>query len=75
MSDRQNPKNNKSGIVSRFASFIVLGLILPFIIKRIRSQLIKEQLLHCQRCKRRMEKISKNEYYCKYCKIIRIDNN
>jgi hypothetical protein len=73
MSNRQNPNKDKNGLISRFVSFIVLGIILPFIIKRIRSQLVKEQLSNCEKCKRKMERISRNEYYCKYCKIIRID--
>lgn len=74
MSNRQNPNKGKNGLLSRFVSFVVLGVILPFIIKRVRSQLVKEQVSRCERCKRKMEKISKNEYYCKYCKIIRIDD-
>lgn len=74
MSKHQNSKNNKHGLLSRFVSYLVIGLIIPFIIGRIRSQLAKEQLSHCEQCKRKMEKVSKNEYYCKYCKIIRIDD-
>ncbi|MGD9534070.1 MAG: hypothetical protein AB7V56_09900 [Candidatus Nitrosocosmicus sp.] len=74
MSGSQNPNRGKNGLISRFVSFVVLGIILPLIIKRVRNQLVKEQLSNCERCKRKMEKISKNEYYCKDCKIIRIDD-
>lgn len=74
MSNSQGPNRRQNGLISRIVSFIVLGVILPFIIKRIRSQLVKEQLSNCEKCKRKMEKISRNEYYCKNCKIIRIDD-
>ncbi|HYG00678.1 MAG TPA: hypothetical protein VD815_11340 [Candidatus Saccharimonadales bacterium] len=69
-----HPNRRRNGLLGRVVMYIIMGLIIPFILKRIRNQLIKEQLLRCERCKRKMQRINQKEYYCKYCKIIRLDD-
>ncbi len=69
-------KNNKprNGILMRLFTFILLSIIIPLAIRIIKKKLIERKLLLCYKCQRKLEKINKNEYYCKNCKIIRIDN-
>lgn len=73
-SSSPNPANRRGGIISRIITYIIIGLVIPFILKRIRNQLIKEQRFRCERCSNKMQMINRNEYYCKDCKIIRLDD-
>ena len=69
-------KNNESrnGILMRLFTFILLSIIIPIAIRIIKKKLIEHKHLLCYKCHRKLEKIKENEYYCKNCKIIRIDN-
>ena len=73
-SSSPNPANRGIGIFSRIIMYIIIGLIVPFVLKRIRNQLIREQRFRCERCNKKMQMINQNEYYCKDCKIIRLDD-
>ena len=64
----------RRGVLSRFVGRVMIGFVIPFVLKRIQRRVIKEQMSRCNRCNRKMDMIKKNEYYCKYCKIIRIDD-
>jgi hypothetical protein len=66
---------SRNSIVMRVFTFIILSVILPLAIRIIKKKLIENRNLLCYKCQRKLEKINKNEYYCKNCKIIRIDNN
>ena len=72
-SNRYNKSHNS--IIMRLLTFILLSIIIPFAIRIIKKKLIENKQLLCYKCQRKLEKINKNEYYCKNCKIIRIDNN
>ena len=69
-----NPNKRKGGILSRILIYIIIGLVIPFILKRIRNQLARDQFFRCEQCNRKMQMINRNEFYCKYCKIIRLDD-
>ncbi len=69
-----NPYKRGGGILSRILMYIIIGLIIPFILKRIKNQLVRDQFFRCERCNRKMQMINRNEFYCKYCKIIRLDD-
>ena len=69
-----NSGRHRRSVLSRVVGYIMIGFIIPFVLKRIQHRIIKEQMTRCDRCKRKMETIKKNEYYCKYCKIIKIDD-
>lgn len=73
-SSSSNHANRRGGIISRIITYIIIGLVIPFVLKRIRNQLIKEQRFRCERCSNKMQMINRNEYYCKDCKIIRLDD-
>jgi hypothetical protein len=74
-SSSSNPANRGGGLFSRIILYIIIGLVIPFVLKRIRNQLIREQRFRCERCNKKMQMINRNEYYCKDCKIIRLDDH
>ena len=65
---------HRRGVLSRLVGYIMIDVVIPFVLKRIQHRIIKEQMSRCNRCNRKMDMIKKNEYYCKDCKIIRIDD-
>ena len=69
-----NSDRPRRGALSRVVGRVMIGFVIPFVLKRIQRRVIKEQMSRCNRCNRKMDMIKKNEYYCKYCKIIRIDD-
>ncbi len=65
-----------NGIIMRLFTFVLLSIVVPLAIRIIKKKLIENNKnLLCYKCQRKLEKINKNEFYCKNCKIIRIDNN
>jgi hypothetical protein len=74
--DKSNRYNkSRNSIIMRIFTFIILSIIIPLAIRIIKKKIIENKILLCYKCNRKLEKINKNEYYCKNCKIIRIDNN
>lgn len=74
MTKHRNSSRNQKGLFSRIMIYILITFVVPFVVKKIQRKILREQLLRCEVCKRKLEMIKKNEYYCKYCKIIRIDD-
>ena len=68
-----NSGRHKRSVLTRVIGYIMIGFI-RFVLKRVQHRMVKEQMSRCNRCNRKMDMIKKNEYYCKYCKIIRIDD-
>ena len=68
------PYRRGGGLPSRILIYIIIGVVIPFILKRIRNQVVRDQFLRCEQCNRKMQMINRNEFYCKYCKIIRLDD-
>lgn len=69
-----NSDRPRRGVLSRVVGRVMIGFVIPFVLNRIQRRVIKEQMSRCNRCNRKMDMIKKKEYYCKYCKIIRIDD-
>jgi hypothetical protein len=73
---KSNIHGSKSnGLLNRLLVYVLTSVIVPFAIKIIKKKLDEKQRLVCYKCHGKLEIINKREYYCKNCKIIRIDNN
>jgi hypothetical protein len=73
---KSNSHGSKSnGLLNRLLVYVLTSVIVPFAIKIIKKKLDEKQRLVCYKCHGKLEIINKREYYCKNCKIIRIDNN
>lgn len=66
-------RGSRNGFVTRILYYIIITLIVPFLIKRIKNKFLRDQRQRCHDCNRKLIEVKKNEYYCKYCKIIRMD--
>jgi hypothetical protein len=73
---KSNSHGSKSnGLLNRLLVYVLTSVIVPLAIKIIKKKLDEKQRLVCYKCHGKLEIINKREYYCKNCKIIRIDNN
>ena len=73
---KSNSHGSKSnGLLNRLLVYVLTSVIVPFAIKIIKKKLDEKQRIVCYKCHGKLEIINKREYYCKNCKIIRIDNN
>ena len=71
-------KNNdyqKNGLFIRITSYLLTSIVIPFVIRMIKRKIEENNRIICNNCHGRLKEINKGEYYCKNCKIIRIDNN
>ncbi len=74
----RKPKSHSSqsnGFLNRRLAYVLASIIIPFVIKLIKKKLEEKQRLVCDKCHGKLEVINKREYYCKNCKIIRMDHN
>jgi hypothetical protein len=71
----RNQNRSSNGFLMRLLSYILTSFIIPFIIRVLKRKLEQKQRLLCYKCHGKLEVIHKGEYYCKNCKIIRMDHN
>jgi hypothetical protein len=74
MKKSNNNGSKINGLLNRLLAYVLTSIIVPFAIKMIKKKLDEKQRLVCYKCHGKLEMINKREYYCKNCKIIRIDN-
>lgn len=75
MSKSKNSHKSSNGFLMRLLAYILTSFIIPFAIKMVKRKLIQRHRLVCYKCQGKLALIRKGEYYCKNCKIIRIDHN
>ena len=72
MSNFKN-NNQKSGLFFRITSYLLTSVVIPFAIRIIKKKIEENQRIVCNNCHGKLKEINKGEYYCKNCKIIRMD--
>ncbi len=73
MKKYRNYNKANNGFLTNILGYILTSVILPLFIKMVKRKLEENQRILCYKCKGKLEEINKNEYYCKNCKIIRMD--
>jgi tRNA(Ile2) C34 agmatinyltransferase TiaS len=69
-------KNNdyqKNGLFIRITSYLLTSIVIPFVIRIIKRKIEENNRIICNNCQGKLKEINKGEYYCKNCKIIRMD--
>ena len=64
-----------SGFLMRLLGYAITSIIVPLVITLVKRKIDKQQRLLCNKCHGKLELIEKNQYYCRNCKIIRIDHD
>lgn len=58
----------------RLFGYALVTFIIPFAVSLIRKKLEQSQRLRCDRCHGTLAKISNDKFFCKKCKIVKMDH-
>ena len=72
---RNNPRlgDDNSSLLIRLLGYAFTTFIIPFIINMIRKKIDNQQHLLCDKCHGKLEETDPGKFYCKKCKIIKLD--
>lgn len=72
---RRYRESSKSGnsILMRLIGYALSAFVIPFILNMVRNKLNGKQRLLCNKCHGQLEVLDTDKFYCKKCKIIKLD--
>ena len=65
----------KSGnsLLVRLLGYALTTFVIPFVLNIVRNKLADQQRLLCTKCHGKLEETDPGKFYCKKCKIIKLD--
>ena len=69
---RENSKSG-NGLLMRLLVYGLTTFVIPFVLNMVRNMLTDKQRLLCSKCHGKLEVMEANKFYCKKCKIIKLD--
>lgn len=69
---REYPKSG-NGLLVRLLGYALTTFVIPFVLNIIRNKLADQQRLLCTKCHGKLEETDPGKFYCKKCKIIKLD--
>jgi len=62
-----------NGLVVRLLGYALTTFVIPFVLNIVRNKLADQQRLLCTKCHGKLEETDAGKFYCKKCKIIKMD--
>jgi late competence protein required for DNA uptake (superfamily II DNA/RNA helicase) len=62
-----------NGLLVRLLGYALTTFVIPFVLNIVRNKLAAQQRLLCTRCHGKLEETDPGKFYCKKCKIIKLD--
>ena len=62
-----------NGLLMRLLVYGLTTFVIPFVVNMVRNMLTNKQRLLCSKCHGKLEVMDTNKFYCKKCKIIKLD--
>lgn len=69
---REYPKSS-NGLLVRLLGYALTTFVIPFLLNIVRNKLADQQRLLCTKCHGKLEETEAGKFYCKKCKIIKLD--
>jgi hypothetical protein len=69
---REYPKSG-NGLLVRLLGYALTTFVIPFVLNIVRNKLADQQRLLCTKCHGKLEETDPGKFYCKKCKIIKLD--
>lgn len=69
---REYPKSG-NGLLVRLLGYALTTFVIPFVFNIVRNKLADQQRLLCTKCHGKLEEMDAGKFYCKKCKIIKLD--
>jgi hypothetical protein len=69
---REYPRSG-NGLLVRLLGYALTTFVIPFVLNIVRNKLADQQRLLCTKCHGKLEETDPGKFYCKKCKIIKLD--
>lgn len=69
---REYPKSG-NGLLVRLLGYALTTFVIPLVLNIVRNKLADQQRLLCTKCHGKLEETDEGKFYCKKCKIIKLD--
>jgi hypothetical protein len=73
MKRRREYSKSGNGLLVRLLGYALTTFVIPFVLNIVRNKLADQQRLLCTKCHGRLEETDPGKFYCKKCKIIKLD--
>ena len=73
MKRRREYSKSGNGLLVRLLGYALTTFVIPFVLNIVRNKLAEQQLLLCTKCHGKLEETDAGKFYCKKCKIIKLD--
>ena len=71
---REYPRSKSgNGLLVRLLGYALTTFVIPFVLNIVRNKLADRQRLLCTKCHGKLEETDTGKFYCKKCKIIKLD--
>jgi hypothetical protein len=71
---RDYPKSD-NGLIVRLLGYALTTFVIPLVLTIVRNKLADRQRLLCTKCHGKLEVMDADKFYCKKCKIIKLDRS
>jgi hypothetical protein len=71
---RDYPKSD-NGLLVRLLGYALTTFVIPLVLTIVRNKLADRQRLLCTKCNGKLEVMDADKFYCKKCKIIKLDRS
>ena len=73
MKRRREYSKSGNGLLVRLLGYALTTFVIPFVLNIVRNKLADQQRLLCIKCHGKLEETDAGKFYCKKCKIIKLD--
>jgi hypothetical protein len=73
MKRRREYSKSGNGLLVRLLGYALTTFVIPFVLNIVRNKLADQQRLLCTKCQGKLEETDAGKFYCKKCKIIKLD--
>jgi hypothetical protein len=71
---RDYPKSD-NGLLVRLLGYALTTFVIPLVLTIVRNKLADRQRLLCTKCNGKLEVMDADKFYCKKCKIIKLNRS
>jgi late competence protein required for DNA uptake (superfamily II DNA/RNA helicase) len=75
MKRHRDYSKSDNGLLVRLLGYALTTFVIPLVLTIVRNKLADRQRLLCTKCHGKLEEMDAGKFYCKKCKIIKLDRS
>jgi late competence protein required for DNA uptake (superfamily II DNA/RNA helicase) len=75
MKRHRDYSKSDNGLLVRLLGYALTTFVIPLVLTIVRNKLADRQRLLCTKCHGKLEVMDAGKFYCKKCKIIKLDRS